>query len=170
MKDKDKEFKSLNKETGMLEDIDEVRKVGVMLAGILQTVLLSPFVRLTMPPGMYLDTVTTAILGESLLRTISEADAVRLLSGLLGSGPLEAEAQIRRFGLSEKLPPTHPNSITNQTQFPPLDPNDQLVKDSEMLQRVIELSKEKHDERVELPASVENFLKELQQEDKQEGL
>lgn len=174
MKDKDKEFKSLNKETGMLEDIDEVRRVGVILVNILHRLLLSPSIRLTMSPGMFLDMVTTVIFSESLFHTLSEADAMRLASGLLGLGPLEMEEQIRELGLSEKLPPTHPDAASHKMPLDPLDPDNPLVRDSEVLRRSLERRKEKDSEkkaeRVELPPTLEAFLKELSLEDKQEGL
>ena len=177
MKDKDEKFRSRNDETGMLEDIDEVRRVGVTLAGILQSILLSPILQLSMPPGLFLDVVTMVIQAETMLHTVSEADTLRLLSGLLGKGPLEVEAQIRLLGLSEKLPVTHPDAATHKVKTEPIAPNSPIVRDSEVLRGVYELQRrerEKEEPRVELPPTLEAFLKEIEQgkyeqEDKQEG-
>ena len=170
MSDKEHQFKSLNKETGLLEDIDETRVVGLAMVHTLQNLLMSPMVRLTTPPGVFIDMVLMAVLSEARLRVLPEADMVRLLSGLLGAGPLEVEDQIREFHLSEKLPPTHPDAVTQNTDFGPLDPENPIVKNSKALQRMMASDKQqKKEPRVELPPTLEAFLKELQQEDKPEG-
>src|SRR5258708_21493576 len=90
---------SINRETGMLEDINEVREVGLGLAMILKDLLSDPFTRMRMPPGLLLDSASYAVMCEGLLRTQSQAQFVRETSRLVGENPLKVEYEISKAGL-----------------------------------------------------------------------
>src|SRR5260221_13177913 len=92
--DNEQSFHSIDRVTGMLQDIEEVREVGLGLATILKDMLSHPFMRLIMPPG--------------LLQTLSQASFVRETSRLLGENPLNMEYEISNAVLSEEWPSTHP--------------------------------------------------------------
>src|SRR5258707_5770863 len=117
----DEQFHSIDRVTGMLQDIEEVREVGLGLAVILKDMLSHPFMRIIMPPGLLLDSASYAVMCEGLLQTRSQASFVRETSRLLGENSLKVEYEISKAGLSEELPSTNPDAP--RPSLPPRDAN-----------------------------------------------
>ena len=162
--DNEQSFHSINRVTGMLQDIEEVREVGLGLATILKDMLSHPFMRIIMPPGLLLDSASYAVMCEGLLQTRSQASFVRETSRLLGENPLKVEYEISKAGLSEELPSTHPDAP--HPVLPPLDPNDPSVQSSWFLSQIA-----RHPEWLTVPEQtklspdLENFIRDLLDEE-----
>lgn len=108
----DHEYKSLNKETGLIEDIDEVREAGIRMSEIIYAMMAEPLMALIMPPDIAFLLAAAAVTNESHMRPMSQAELVRKLASLSGGplAPMVAEMQIQRNHLSETLPYTHPDA------------------------------------------------------------
>lgn len=164
-------FRSINNETGLLEDIEEVRELGLGLVGLLKQILRHPVIRLLMSPGEFIDDVSFTVMCESLLTIMSQAEFVRRTAGAAGFDPLTVEREIRDSGLSETLPRSHPDAP--KPALPPLDPNDPLVKDSIYLSEIARhpewlATSGSKAEKVELSPEMEKFLLDLLRKEKDE--
>ncbi len=143
--DNEQSFHSVDRVTGMLQDIEEVREVGLGLATILKDMLSHPFMRIIMPPG--------------LLQTRSQASFVRETSRLLGENPLKVEYEISKAGLSEELPSTHPDAP--RPNLPPLDPNDPSVQSSWFLTQIAQHPEWLTVEKTQLSPKLEQTIRDL---------
>jgi hypothetical protein len=131
------ELRGVNPETGMTEDIEEARRVGLLLVDMLKQILDSPLLRLNVPLGFYMDVAGVLVTVESLLKRLSQAQYIRELALMVyGYVPLEVEQEIQVRGYSETLPTTHPDAPR-----PPLDElanvDPELVKQSRLLSEVV---------------------------------
>lgn len=165
-KDKEEEFKSFNPRTGMLDDIDEVRQVGLNLAGFLKDMIADPMFAMFFSPGLRFDLVTMAVTSEALLQPTSHAQYIREMANTWGVPRLYTEAMIHRSGISETLPASHPDAP--KANFPPLTPDNPLLKDSKFLQDMVKEQKSSTgketspEEKVVLTPAMEEFLRTLQ--------
>jgi hypothetical protein len=153
---------SYNEETGMLEDIEEVRRVGVSLAHFIERMLLHPVLQILLPASVLVDNATMAVAMESMLRPMSQAEFSRLLGGLLHLSEEEIEEQVRKYGLSEVYPMSHP--LAAKVEEPTLDPNDPFVKQSSVLSEIADAQAKQPappEPHIELPTNMEDFLKGL---------
>ena len=167
--DNEKPLRSLNPETGMLEDIDEVRQAGLDLADLILFLVQHPLVRMLLPPGMIFDVVAVAANHRAYFTKTSQAQLMRSIGAAFRANPLETELQIRLHGLSEELPITHPDAA-KMPPLPPMSQDNPLVQGSvflpDMLRQQEERQKQEQEqqkppEHVELPADLEEFLKSL---------
>src|SRR6266702_1025679 len=105
------EFASLNKETGMLGDPEEIRHVALLVISSFKRVLSNPFISMILPIGVKLDLAALIVNVESLLHTMSQAAYLRQLAlvsyGYIG--PVFDE-ELQKMGYSETLPTTHPSA------------------------------------------------------------
>jgi hypothetical protein len=155
-------YKSYNEKTGMIEDINEVRKMGIKLARFVLMLANDTPLRLFMPEGLRLDTVVYAVSAMSLLQPTSQAQFMRELARALGTSDEAIEELIRDAGLSELLPEGHPDAP--KIDAPLLDPNDPEVRQSAILSHIAEEQQKQpaqEEARTELPAGLEEFLRSL---------
>ena len=133
-------FNSLNRDTGLIEDINEVRELGIGLANFIIMMVNHPLLQFFIPEGAKLDAIALAVSSKSMMMPMSQADYMRALGNAAGERKEFIEFQIRAQHLSEVLPTTHPDAP--KTNLPPLDPNDPVVRESIILSELA-----KHDER-----------------------
>jgi len=164
------EFASLNKETGMLGDPEEIRHVALLVISSFKRVLSNPFISMILPIGVKLDLAALIVNVESLLHTMSQAAYLRQLAlvsyGYIGPA---FEEELQKMGYSEVLPTTHPNAP--HPVPPPMDPNSREVRDSMILQEILKREYEQSPgptqppdrdvPRTELPPGLDEFLKGL---------
>ncbi len=131
------EFRSYDDQTGMLQDIDEVREAGVRLAWIIKRMLTHPVLSMLIPRGLVIDTATYVLSIESMLRHMPQAEYYRLLASTIGIPSGEIEVEIKKYGISEVYPMSHPNATI--LNLPPLDPNDPFIKQSAVLSAIAEM-------------------------------
>lgn len=158
------EFVSLNRETGMLEDPDEIRRAALTALITIKKLLSNPLMALVIPIGVRLDVASLLVMVESFLRPTSQAAYLRQLA-LLSYGYIDArfDEQIREMGYSETLPTTHPDAP--HPIPPPMDPNSPEVKGSLVLQDILRREQSRtaqpQEPKVDLPKDLEEFLKSL---------
>jgi hypothetical protein len=173
MAEDESRYHSMNRETGMLEDIEEVRELVVTMTEALELVLSHPLVSLSIPYGMKLDLISMLTGARSLVRFTTQANLLREIAKATGQYDQEIEDTIRDLHLSETVPATHPEASDERPNLPPLDPEDPEVKSSRVLSHI---AKERQDqdrkpvetptpEPVELSTPVEEYLKNLFKED-----
>lgn len=153
-------FNSLNEQTGLLEDIKEVREQGLFLADLIFSIMAHPAVKMFFPRGARLDMLTFASQTASFLTPTSQADMLRLLGMAAGIDPLEIEFKIMHYGLSEMLPATHPDAPNPPTE--PIDTNDPLVRGSYILGKMAELQAKEAAQTNQLTESPNNLSKEIE--------
>jgi hypothetical protein len=161
---KENPLESLNVETGLLEDVDAIREIGIRSTHLAQVLLQMPMAHLLFDQGQLVDLAIALSSSESMLSYMSQANYHRRLGQLVGADPRETEELIAAYKLSEVLPLTHPQAVKPEQEV--LDPNHPLVKESRVLQQILaeqEDSKRQEsvtqDEPVYLPPGIENFLK-----------
>jgi hypothetical protein len=169
MPDNNDQFQSLNEETGLLEDKEEIRLAAAQVADILQTILKNPMIQLFTGFGLLLDTASFAVSMESMFRPMSQAEYYERLGDAMGIDPVTMRLEIAAKGLSRTLPITHPQAPT--MNLPPLDPNNPLVRSSSVLSAIAKEERKpkestrqeqtKPEERVDLPDNLEGFLRDL---------
>jgi hypothetical protein len=159
---------SLNKETGLLEDIDQVRGVAVHLGTIVRKLLSMPWNTLLMPQGVMIDLAVVTSSMQSMVQFTTYADSLRDLGQMLGMSEMEIEASVHAVGASEVLPSTHPSL----PELPPpsvdgFDLSNPLVQDSVVLQQLLSKGEPPPsnkpddlvaDEPVQLPEELQKFL------------
>jgi hypothetical protein len=164
---RDREYHSVNDKTGMLEDIEEIRDAGAKVADILQTIIKHPLFQVFTDFGLLFDTASFAVSAESMFRPMSQAEYYQKLGEAVGIDPLVVAREIAAGGLSDTLPPSHPEAP--KMDAPQLDPNDPVVKSSAILSYIAnERGKDvKPEEKVELPLpeGLESFLRDLLSKD-----
>lgn len=161
-------FRSLNRETGMLEGIEDVRRVVLRLLIELEVMLQHPVILMLLPPGTLVDMASLVVSARSVVQPMSQAEFLRRLGQLMGAPTSEIEELIRESGVSETLPMTHPDSTSLPAGLTPLDPNDPVVKSSMILSEVAKAENDRAREkqgRVDLPPTIEDFLRGLMKED-----
>lgn len=157
------DFNSLNKETGLLEDIGEVRELAIGLAEFIIMMVNHQVLSIFIPEIARLDAIALAVTAESMLRQTSQAEYLRNFGRATGDGKEFVEDQIRLQNLSETLPMTHPDA----PHPAPLDINDpavmQMIFAEIARQRGVKMPpvSPTPEEHVELPPNLENFLKSL---------
>jgi hypothetical protein len=105
------EFTSLNPETGLLEDPEEVVQLALDLLIFIRQLLSSDLLRMLLPQGFFLAAAAILVNAESMLIPTSQANYLRQLAlDAYGYIPVEVEYQISARGYSEVLPKTHPNA------------------------------------------------------------
>ncbi|SRR5713101_110551 len=156
----DDTYKSLNLETGLLEDIDEVRQVGLVLSSLFKKILTNPVFSLIVSVGMRVDLATIVASSEVMLRPTSQAAYMRqLLMLTYGVLTTEMEEAIRAVGYSETLPTTHPDAPQPDVS---VDPNSPEVEGSQFLQKLLKdgaiKAEKKEEPKTDLPKSLDDFL------------
>lgn len=166
-------LESVDAETGMLTDIDAIRELGLRIAQLAKSLVALPTTLMIFGQGGVLDMATAIISSEALLHVVSQADYYRKLGELLGDDPRHVEGMIRTLGLSETLPWTHPDAPVLPPELEPqIDLNDPRVQSSYVLTRIgieqmarasrqLEQTDQPPEPPVELPASIDAFLKGL---------
>jgi hypothetical protein len=132
------EFQSLNPETGLLDDPEEVVMLALDLLIFIRQLLDSDLLRRQMPQGFFLDAAAILVSAESMLIPTSQANYLRQLAIIAyGFIPASVEYSIRSMGYSETLPKTHPDA-----PHPPLTDvslvNPAIVEESYFLKKAIE--------------------------------
>lgn len=160
----DDEIKSFNLETGMVEDIEEVRILAVnIIDGFLRTLLL-PIVQATTDPGTLFDLAFSLILVRSSMKFTSQAQLYREMAGLFGQTPAQTEEEIRRYNMSEEFAYTSSNAtpvnIDHQAIADSLR-NGRLFQSSTLIQQVVREA-ESAPSNVHLSSEIESFLQSLQ--------
>lgn len=169
---KERHYKSLNEETGMIEDINEVRDLSLRIIKSYRHILSSPIVQLATPYSMQIDLVTMLASAESMIRHMSQADYLRIVGTGLGATPSATEEYIKLLGASETLALTHPDAPRPDIdEEMAIDPNDPLFKGSYVVEQIAEMHEDRKKQEptqpkvneppVELPGSIEEFLKGL---------
>jgi hypothetical protein len=156
---------SLDLETGLLTDIDEVRAMADRLAVILQSIIADPLVvlELMLSPGLKIDIVMAVATGRSMLSVTSQAAFIRNMGQMLGNNPVDMEMAIKNIGVSETLPSTHPDAPQLSLPTAPLRYDQSTIRGSYILSK---MDKAKHEEAAKseepltvLPDTLEQFLR-----------
>ncbi len=159
---------SMNTETGMLQDIDAIRAVGLQAVRYAQISISLPAMALYLDLGSIFDIIVALVDAEAMLTPMSQADYFRRRGELMGIDPRETDALIKEYRLSETFPITHPQAT--RYELPALDPNDPLVRDSRFLSELARLRQNVESEKpvekpveehITLPQGMEAFLKQL---------
>jgi hypothetical protein len=160
--DESEPTRSLDEETGLLMDIDEVREAAGRLVDLVKLLAKLPmfdlFITMSLPEGMRFDIAVMVASWQSMFIPTSQADSLRTTGVLLGVDPVAVEVLIRDNNLSETLPMSHPNTPDPFQAI--LDPNDPHVKASIVLSAIAK-DQAKPKEMVDLPESIQKFLDEL---------
>lgn len=137
------EFHSYDPETGVLQDIEEIRTLGLALVELLSGMLANPVVQMSLPMSLLGRCAGACASSISALRQTSQAEHYRIIARIIGLSEKDARDATREFGLSE----TYPNQHKKAT---PPDAALEHFMDSEGV------------DPVSLPPSIEEFLKSLE--------
>ena len=153
-------YKSLNKETGLLEDIDEVRHLATDMGEFLLMLLSHPILELVLSPGELAEMLVLTVLKVGQVKFTTQADQTRKVGRLYGTSAADIESVVRDFNLSEEFPGSDERSaqITSD-MLPQLDPQDPMVKSSPVLQSALQAQIKA---RTPLDPGIEKFLSGLE--------
>ncbi len=152
-------YKSLNKETGLLEDIDEVRHLATDMGEFLLVLLSHPILKLVLSPGELAELLVLTALKVGQVKFTTQADQMRTVGRLSGISAAAIESVVREFNLSEEFPGSDERSAQiTYDMLPQLDPQDPIVKSSPVLQSALQ---EQTKAKTPLDPSIERFLSRL---------
>lgn len=180
-------YSSINTETGLLEDIDELRDVARRLVLFIKVIANMGLLDFAFSKPALFDIAASIAMMESMTVETTQANFQRTLGLIMGASPTYVEEVIRKNNLSEEYPPMHPKATPVDVSQVKLDPNDPSVQDSKLLQNLVEYlgevqggtpvqplsessdsssprptNEEVGDvEPVELPEGMENFLRDV---------
>lgn len=160
------DFRSINPETGLLEDIDEVRAAGLIAVDFVKRLVMSPGLQMLLPMPLKVDIAGIVASVETLLTPMSQAEYMRQLA-LMVYGHISPQMAfaIRERGYSEVLPPTHPDAPKPDISDVALRSDDPLVRRSALLSALVAEDENKTqplpEQHTELPPDVEKLLRDL---------
>lgn len=117
-------FDSLNKETGMLDGIEEVRELALTLSELAMRMLMSPAVLSLFSVPMLSDLRVFLILCDALLEPTTQYALFRRLGLLSGLQGVQIEQLADEFHLSHEYPTTHPIAQAAWEHVPDIQPDD----------------------------------------------
>src|SRR5258708_89616 len=165
-------WKSLNFETGMVEDLEDARTLILKLAQLLADLLTHPMIDFLMPEGIRMDYALLTVGARSMAEFTSEADFMRSVAVLSGQGREAGELIVLMSGLSETLPSTHPaieKHHLSEAELAGMQPMGSEILDSILKQEQERLANNPTPtpinvtelEHVKLSPELEDYLKEL---------
>lgn len=156
------EFETLNKYTGMIEGIDDLREATFILSNALQSVLSHPIIQSVMPRPVLLNMAYLSVVSEAFVRPMSQKEFYIRMGLTAGYDLYTLQRIAAQVELSDELPFTHPDAQGNladlirQGKVPGMT----LVGDITPK----ETTENKPVEKVELPDNIEQFLSALMSE------
>lgn len=102
-------YPSMNRETGVIENIDDLRAAAQAYLELIYIVLRLPLIGIFLPDSIMFDLAAAAVSLESMTHQMSQAGMLRKTASFIGR-ETAAEEQIANYGLSETLPNSHPDA------------------------------------------------------------